>query len=128
MGVLAQAIFVQVERSLCTTAATLCLRTTASRRSSALLVLLAACCGLCALRAAFVAPPSEGPGLRGSAVSQQDLAKLAAAGAVVSLPEAAHARLPDEFVIFAPIVDVMPVLPFFFFLLAFLWQASVGFR
>ena len=60
-------------------------------------------------------------------VSQQDLAKLAAAGALI-VPEAAHARLPEEFVIFAPIVDVLPVLPIFFLLLAFLWQASVGFR
>ena len=42
-------------------------------------------------------------------VTQQDLAKLAAAGAVFAVPEAAQARLPDEFVIFAPIVDVLPV-------------------
>ena len=64
----------------------------------------------------------------------------------------AHARLPEaletfctfihvhvtalrvqEFVIFAPIVDVLPILPVFFFLLAFLWQARchllvAGFR
>ena len=30
----------------------------------------------------------------------------------------------QEFVIFAPIVDVLPILPIFFFLLAFLWQAD----
>ena len=60
-------------------------------------------------------------------VSQQDVAKLVAAGALIA-PEAAHARLPEEFVIFAPIVDVLPILPIFFLLLAFLWQASVGFR
>ena len=50
-----------------------------------------------------------------------------AAGALI-VPEAAHARLPEEFVFFAPIVDVLPILPIFFLLLAFLWQASVGFR
>ncbi|OLP84415.1 hypothetical protein AK812_SmicGene34722 [Symbiodinium microadriaticum] len=37
-------------------------------------------------------------------------AALVAAG-VASIPEAAHARLPEEFVIFAPIVDVLPILP-----------------
>merc|ERR1712039_1108619 len=98
----------------------------ANRSSSMLLILATACCALVALRATFV--PAPAPALRGVAASQADLAKLVAAGAVVALPEAAQARLPDEFVIFAPIVDVMPILPFFFFLLAFLWQASVGFR
>ncbi|CAE7314897.1 psbK [Symbiodinium natans] len=53
------------------------------------------------------------------------MAKVAAAGAVLTAPEAAHARLPEEFVIFAPIVDVLPILPVFFFLLAFLWQADL---
>mmetsp|Transcript_119991 Transcript_119991/g.285085 ORF Transcript_119991/g.285085 Transcript_119991/m.285085 type:complete len:97 (+) Transcript_119991:72-362(+) len=95
-----------------------------ARRSSAVLVLAAAICALLALQAAFVGPS------RGSEVSQQgqDFAKVAAAGAVLTAPEAAHARLPEEFVIFAPIVDVLPILPVFFFLLAFLWQAAVGFR
>jgi photosystem II PsbK protein len=36
--------------------------------------------------------------------------------------------LPAQYVIFRPIVDVMPVIPVFFLLLAFVWQASVGFR
>ena len=35
----------------------------------------------------------------------------AAALALLAAPEAAQARLPEEFVIFAPIVDVLPVLP-----------------
>jgi photosystem II PsbK protein len=30
--------------------------------------------------------------------------------------------------IFGPLADVMPVIPVLFFLLAFVWQASVGFR
>eukprot|EP00420_Gonyaulax_spinifera_P036373 CAMPEP_0197884354 /NCGR_PEP_ID=MMETSP1439-20131203/10837_1 /TAXON_ID=66791 /ORGANISM="Gonyaulax spinifera, Strain CCMP409" /LENGTH=109 /DNA_ID=CAMNT_0043504083 /DNA_START=74 /DNA_END=403 /DNA_ORIENTATION=+ len=108
----------------------------AVRRSSALLLCAACTFGLWAFQAAFVAPPGSNsqPALRGAElqqqfqVSQKELAKWTAAGAIVAAPGAAEARLPDEFVIFAPIVDVMPVLPFFFFLLAFLWQASVGFR
>eukprot|EP00420_Gonyaulax_spinifera_P031829 CAMPEP_0197872634 /NCGR_PEP_ID=MMETSP1439-20131203/2677_1 /TAXON_ID=66791 /ORGANISM="Gonyaulax spinifera, Strain CCMP409" /LENGTH=102 /DNA_ID=CAMNT_0043491637 /DNA_START=71 /DNA_END=375 /DNA_ORIENTATION=- len=101
----------------------------AARRSSALLLCAACACGLWALQAAFLAPggSSGQTALRGHGLqaSQEELARLAAAGAVLAAPGAAEARLPDEFVIFAPIVDVMPVLPFFFFLLAFLWQASV---
>mmetsp|Transcript_63893 Transcript_63893/g.78153 ORF Transcript_63893/g.78153 Transcript_63893/m.78153 type:complete len:92 (+) Transcript_63893:51-326(+) len=89
-------------------------------RSSGLLVLLAAVGALCMLQSAFV--PSSKPQV------STDAAALAAAGAVLATPEAAHARLPEEFVIFAPIVDVLPILPVFFFLLAFLWQAAVGFR
>nr|YP_010444320.1 photosystem II protein K [Fibrocapsa japonica]UTE95206.1 photosystem II protein K [Fibrocapsa japonica] len=38
------------------------------------------------------------------------------------------ARLPEAFIIFSPIVDVLPVVPVLFLLLAFVWQASVGFR
>jgi len=38
------------------------------------------------------------------------------------------AKLPDAYVIFSPIVDVLPAIPIFFLLLAFVWQASVGFR
>ena len=38
------------------------------------------------------------------------------------------AQLPEAYAIFNPIVDVMPVIPLFFFLLAFVWQASVSFR
>ncbi|CAE8615229.1 unnamed protein product [Polarella glacialis] len=102
----------------------------ASRRSRALLLVATLTFGLWALQTAFVGGNgSNGErALRGSEVSQQDFAKMAAAAAVLAAPEAAHARLPDEFVIFAPIVDVLPILPIFFFLLAFLWQASVGFR
>ncbi|CAM6042418.1 unnamed protein product [Sphagnum compactum] len=38
------------------------------------------------------------------------------------------AKLPEAYAIFNPIVDVMPIIPLFFFLLAFVWQASVSFR
>lgn len=38
------------------------------------------------------------------------------------------AKLPEAYAIFDPIVDVMPVIPVFFLLLAFVWQASVSFR
>jgi len=96
----------------------------ASRRSSTLLCAAACICGLWLLQSAFVTPAGEI-----SAQQRADLTqKVATAGAFLAMPEAAHARLPDEFVVFAPIVDVLPVLPFFFLLLAFLWQASVGFR
>ena len=37
-------------------------------------------------------------------------------------------KLPGAFAIFSPLADVMPVIPVLFFLLAFVWQASVGFR
>ncbi|CAK9014219.1 unnamed protein product [Durusdinium trenchii] len=104
--------------------------------STGLLMLLCAAAALCFLQSAFVGPTK--------AEVSQDAAKLAVAGAVLATPEAAHARLPEdvitfspiliglakqtphfeEFVIFAPIVDVLPILPVFFFLLAFLWQAG----
>ena len=38
------------------------------------------------------------------------------------------ARLPEAYVIFSPIVDVFPIIPVFFLLLAFVWQAAIGFR
>nr|QYB22387.1 photosystem II protein K [Saxegothaea conspicua]BBF91237.1 photosystem II protein K [Saxegothaea conspicua] len=38
------------------------------------------------------------------------------------------AKLPEAYAIFDPIVNVMPVIPVFFFLLAFAWQAAVSFR
>nr|YP_009341941.1 photosystem II protein K [Aletris fauriei]ALV25634.1 photosystem II protein K [Aletris fauriei]UYP39060.1 photosystem II protein K [Aletris obovata] len=38
------------------------------------------------------------------------------------------AKLPEAYALFNPIVDVMPVIPLFFFLLAFVWQAAVSFR
>ena len=37
-------------------------------------------------------------------------------------------RLPDAYVVFSPIVDVLPIIPVFFLLLAFVWQAAIGFR
>ena len=37
-------------------------------------------------------------------------------------------RLPDAYIAFSPIVDVLPVIPVFFLLLAFVWQAAIGFR
>ncbi len=38
------------------------------------------------------------------------------------------AKLPEAYSIFNPVVDVMPVIPVFFLLLAFVWQAAVGFK
>jgi photosystem II PsbK protein len=38
------------------------------------------------------------------------------------------ARLPEAYVVFSPLVDVFPIIPVFFLLLAFVWQAAVGFR
>lgn len=38
------------------------------------------------------------------------------------------AKLPGTFAAFSPLVDVLPVIPVLFLLLAFVWQASVGFR
>merc|ERR1719401_2599992 len=90
-------------------------------------VAMAACLAMWALQTAFVAPPPADDGAAALRGTSAGLA--AAAGAASALPpDMAQARLPDEFVAFAPIVDVLPILPFFFFLLAFLWQASVGFR
>ena len=37
-------------------------------------------------------------------------------------------KLPEAYAIFKPIIDVAPVIPVFFILLAFVWQAAVGFR
>ena len=37
-------------------------------------------------------------------------------------------KLPGAFDIFGPLVDIMPAIPVLFLLLAFVWQASVGFR
>jgi photosystem II PsbK protein len=49
---------------------------------------------------------------------------------VYSFMEAALllAKLPEAYSIFDPLVDVLPVIPVFFLLLAFVWQAAVGFR
>nr|YP_010724508.1 photosystem II subunit K [Patersonia fragilis]WDW31635.1 photosystem II subunit K [Patersonia fragilis] len=38
------------------------------------------------------------------------------------------AKLPEAYAFFSPIVDVMPVIPVLFLLLAFVWQAAVSFR
>jgi len=37
-------------------------------------------------------------------------------------------ELPTAYQAFAPTVDVLPLIPLFFFLLVFVWQAAVGFR
>lgn len=38
------------------------------------------------------------------------------------------AKLPEAYALFDPIVDVLPVIPVLFILLAFVWQAAVSFR
>jgi photosystem II PsbK protein len=38
------------------------------------------------------------------------------------------AKLPEAYAPFDPIVDILPIIPILFFLLAFVWQASVSFR
>ncbi len=38
------------------------------------------------------------------------------------------AKLPEAYSIFSPLVDVLPLIPVFFLLLAFVWQAAVGFK
>ena len=38
------------------------------------------------------------------------------------------AQLPEAYQAFSPLVDILPLIPVFFLLLAFVWQASVGFR
>ena len=38
------------------------------------------------------------------------------------------AQLPEAYQAFAPLIDILPLIPVFFLLLAFVWQASVGFR
>nr|YP_009460846.1 photosystem II protein K [Galium aparine]YP_009460930.1 photosystem II protein K [Galium mollugo]YP_010463425.1 photosystem II protein K [Galium spurium]YP_010944881.1 photosystem II protein K [Galium odoratum]YP_010945131.1 photosystem II protein K [Galium verum]AKZ23200.1 photosystem II protein K [Galium aparine]AUT82198.1 photosystem II protein K [Galium aparine]AUT82282.1 photosystem II protein K [Galium mollugo]AUT83533.1 photosystem II protein K [Galium odoratum]UUL70336.1 photosy len=37
-------------------------------------------------------------------------------------------KLPEAYAFLNPIVDIMPTIPLFFFLLAFVWQAAVSFR
>ena len=37
-------------------------------------------------------------------------------------------KLPEAYAFLNPIVDIMPVIPLFFFLLTFVWQAAVSFR
>lgn len=38
------------------------------------------------------------------------------------------AQLPEAYRMFGPMIDILPVIPVFFLLLAFVWQAAVGFR
>ena len=38
------------------------------------------------------------------------------------------AELPEAYSAFGPLIDVLPIIPVFFLLLAFVWQAAVGFR
>ena len=38
------------------------------------------------------------------------------------------AQLPEAYKAFRPLIDILPIIPLFFVLLAFVWQASVGFR
>nr|YP_009369844.1 photosystem II reaction center protein K [Boldia erythrosiphon]ARO90532.1 photosystem II reaction center protein K [Boldia erythrosiphon] len=37
-------------------------------------------------------------------------------------------KLPETYLIFKPLIDIIPVIPVLFLLLAFVWQAAVGFR
>nr|YP_009392515.1 photosystem II protein K [Caloglossa monosticha]ARW61077.1 photosystem II protein K [Caloglossa monosticha] len=37
-------------------------------------------------------------------------------------------KLPEAYLLFRPLVDILPVIPVFFLLLAFVWQAAIGFR
>lgn len=37
-------------------------------------------------------------------------------------------KLPEAYIVFRPLVDILPVIPVFFLLLAFVWQAAIGFR
>lgn len=37
-------------------------------------------------------------------------------------------KLPEAYIIFRPLIDILPVIPVFFLLLAFVWQAAIGFR
>ena len=38
------------------------------------------------------------------------------------------AKLPEAYAPLSPLVDILPIIPILFFLLAFVWQASVSFR
>ncbi len=38
------------------------------------------------------------------------------------------ASLPEGYELFDPLVDLLPIIPVLFFLLAFVWQAEVGFK
>ena len=36
--------------------------------------------------------------------------------------------LPEAYAPFSPLVDVLPIIPVLFLLVAFVWQSAVGFR
>jgi len=38
------------------------------------------------------------------------------------------AILPAPYGMFRPLIDIMPVIPLLFLLLAFVWQAAIGFK
>lgn len=38
------------------------------------------------------------------------------------------AKLPEAYAAFDPLVDILPIIPVLFLLLAFVWQAAVSFR
>lgn len=44
------------------------------------------------------------------------------------LPILVLSNLPEAYMIFRPLVDILPIIPVFFLLLAFVWQAAIGFR
>nr|YP_009426842.1 photosystem II protein K [Hymenasplenium unilaterale]ASU95589.1 photosystem II protein K [Hymenasplenium unilaterale] len=46
----------------------------------------------------------------------------------IRLNDTYFGKLPEAYAIFDPVVDVMPIIPVFFLLLAFVWQAAVSFR
>ena len=47
---------------------------------------------------------------------------------MAALSLALLAQLPEAYQAFGPLIDILPIIPVFFLLLAFVWQASVGFR
>ena len=49
-------------------------------------------------------------------------------GSLIFMTTLLLAKLPEAYAPFDPIVDVLPVIPLLFLLLAFVWQASVSFR
>lgn len=49
-------------------------------------------------------------------------------GGTVMEPILLIVKLPEAYVVFKPLIDILPVIPVFFLLLAFVWQAAVGFR
>nr|YP_010335938.1 photosystem II protein K [Tsunamia transpacifica]UNJ14344.1 photosystem II protein K [Tsunamia transpacifica] len=38
------------------------------------------------------------------------------------------AKLPEAYMVFRPLIDILPIIPVLFLLMAFVWQAAVGFR